>query len=97
LEAALPSSTRLQGDLRRAGLYHPTGGIGFYVESYIKTRFLYLYDVDLDKVSVLTEETMLKILEADQELLKSFKAGQNKDKTVFLKYIELINKKYEPH
>jgi len=97
LEGWIPVSKYLLKELRQAGLYNPVGGILTIGRpfQYNSLRFLYVYDVELDKLRLLDEKNSLNILESHSVLRESFMTESNKNKETFIKYIELLNKKSE--
>lgn len=93
LEAGVPGSFRLAKDLRKAGLYRPTGGLltlGYPFQNNIK-RFLYVYDTKLNTVSILDEINLINIIDTEPDLIQSFKNEPVKDKVAFIKYVGQIN------
>lgn len=95
LEGWIPISKELLKELRQKNLYQPVGGLMGQSEYYRvnSLRFLYVYDLALNKLRLLDEKNLQSILEASLDLHQSFMAEPIKSNKTFLKYIELINRK----
>jgi len=95
MEGGIPGSPQLQKELRKNGSYKPVGGIITFGKSilYNPIRFLYIYDTKNNMIDVLDEKSILKILEPEINLVKSFKAETEVNKETYLRYVELLNGK----
>jgi len=90
LDAGLPSLIQLRKDLGLNSNSLSNGG-AIAGAANAKQRILYIYDSQTEKVLLLDEKTMPKILEADAELLKAFQSESAKNREIFLNYIEQLN------
>jgi len=97
MEGGIPGSLHLQQELRKNGSYRPVGGIITVGKpfQYNAIRFLYVFDTKTNLVNVLDEKNILKILEPETDLLRSFKSEPEVNKEIYLKYIKLLNKKFK--
>jgi|GEM_PF-2930527 len=97
MEGGIPGLPQLQKELRKNGSYRPVGGIVTLGKpfQYNAIRFLYVFDTSNNMVNVLDEKNILKILEPEPDLVRSFKSEPEVNKEIYLKYIELLNKKFK--
>jgi hypothetical protein len=90
--AALPGSRILQNQLKKAGLYKPSGGLISPGKSYSDARFYYIYDVEKDQINILDSIVVEKILSSYPTLYSSYKTEQIKSPEILIKYISELNK-----
>jgi hypothetical protein len=90
LDASLPSLIQLRKDLGLNSYSSATGG-AIAGAANAKQRILYIYDSRTEKVLLLDEKTMPKILEADAGLLKTYQSEGIKNREVLLNYIVQLN------